>query len=398
MELLFIIELVSAVICIIVGISTYKALMQGRASVREGWSAIEVQLQRRINLIPNLVETARGYAGHEQQTLENVTNALTMLQNAPGPSGAAQADDMLASALQALFAVADANPNLQADRNYRNLQHHLADTEDKIAYARDFYNARAMGFNSKVNAFPGKAVARAARIKEAELFDALYTVSGRRISELAETQQAAIAAPEAESEHESHSHYSRDMHDAEWERVYERQLSRADMVEQWLDGLRLREGSSVLDIGSGPGYVSLQAAKRVGPTGMVYAVDRSEDALAYLARLQEDAGVTNIQRRTGDAATCDLQDAAVDGALITLVLHHNDEPQRVLDNVSGALRQGALVVIGEFDKEGPGDVGAAIEERLALADLRQWCAASHLKELSFNRVSPDHYFLVLERE
>ena len=131
---------------------------------------------------------------------------------------------------------------------------------------------------------------------------------------------------------------------------------------------------------------------------MVYAVDRSEDALAYLARLQEDAGVTNIQRRTGDAATCDLQDAAVDGALITLVLHHNDEPQRVLDNVSGALQQGALVVIGEFDKGRPGDVGAAIEERLALADLRQWCAASHLKELSFNRVSPDHYYLVLERE
>ena len=216
MELLFIIELVSAVICIIVGISTYKTLMRGRASVQEGWSAIEVQLQRRINLIPNLVETARVHAGHEQQTLENVTNALTMLQNAPGPTGAAQADNMLASALHALFAVADANPNLQADKNYRNWQHHLADTEDKIRLRRDFYNARVMGFNIKVRASPARPLHARRALKRRSCLIALYTVSGRRISELAETQQAAIAAPEAESEHESHSHYSRDMHDAEW--------------------------------------------------------------------------------------------------------------------------------------------------------------------------------------
>ena len=154
---------------------TFNNLVRGRLGVREGWSGIEVQLQRRTSLIPNLVETVRGYAGHEQQTLQNVTNARAALQSASTPADAAQASNMLTAALRSLFAVAEAYPDLKANQNFLDLQSQLADTEDKISYARNYYNATARQYNSLVSTFPSLLVAGVGGFKEAQFFDAPET-------------------------------------------------------------------------------------------------------------------------------------------------------------------------------------------------------------------------------
>ena len=151
---------------------TFNNLVRERLGVREGWSGIEVQLQRRASLIPNLVETVRGYAGHEQQTLQNVTNARAALQSASTPADAAQASNMLTSTLRSLFAVAEAYPDLKANQNFQDLQRQLADTEDKISYARNYYNAKALQYNSLVSTFPSLLVAGVGGFKEVQFFDA----------------------------------------------------------------------------------------------------------------------------------------------------------------------------------------------------------------------------------
>ncbi len=153
-------------------VATYNSLVRERLGVREGWSGIEVQLQRRSSLIPNLVETVRGYAGHEAQTLQNVTNARAALQNASTPADAAQASNMLTATLRSLFAVAEAYPDLKANQNFLDLQSQLADTEDKISYARNYYNATARKYNGLVSTFPSMIVASMGGFKESEFFDA----------------------------------------------------------------------------------------------------------------------------------------------------------------------------------------------------------------------------------
>lgn len=134
-----------------------------------------MQLQRRASRVPNLVETVRGYASHEQQTFQNVTNARAALQSASGPAGAAQADNMLTSALRSLFAVAEAYPDLKADQNFQDLQKQLADTEDKISHARNYYNAKTLEYNGQVSTFPSLVVAGVGGFKEAEFLDAPET-------------------------------------------------------------------------------------------------------------------------------------------------------------------------------------------------------------------------------
>ena len=138
----------------------YNSLVRLRQRVRESWSGIDVQLKRRSSLIPNLVETVKGYAQHEQQVLENVTRARAMLDTAKSPGEAAQADNMLTGALRSLFAVSENYPQLKANQNFLELQRELTDTESKIAYSRQFYNTNVRDLNTKVETFPSVLIAR----------------------------------------------------------------------------------------------------------------------------------------------------------------------------------------------------------------------------------------------
>lgn len=150
----------------------YNRLVSARLSVREAWSAIDVQLQRRSSLIPNLVEAVRGYASYEQDTLKKIAAARGELGAAPGPRAAARANDDLSGALRSFFAVAEAYPDLKASERFAQLQADLADTENKIAYARNYYNGAVETYNIRVQSFPGVLVARLTGFAPAEYFTA----------------------------------------------------------------------------------------------------------------------------------------------------------------------------------------------------------------------------------
>jgi LemA protein len=152
--------------------TTYNGLVAARIRVREAWSGIDVQLKRRSSLIPNLVETVRGYAAHEREVLESVTRARSLLDNARGPEEAARADNILTGALRSLFAVAEAYPDLKANENFLHLQRELTDTEDKIAYARQFYNANVRAYNTKIEVFPSVILARMFGFLPSEFYEA----------------------------------------------------------------------------------------------------------------------------------------------------------------------------------------------------------------------------------
>ena len=161
MATLIIIGVIVAVVLVLVFwvIGMYNGLARARLRVREAWAGIDVQLRRRASLIPNLVETVKGYASHERETLEAVTNARAALQSAGTPGQAAQADNILTGALRSLFAVSEAYPDLKADENFRELQRELTDTEDKIAYARQFYNGNVQHYNERIATFPSNTMA-----------------------------------------------------------------------------------------------------------------------------------------------------------------------------------------------------------------------------------------------
>lgn len=140
--------------------------------VSESWSGIDVQLKRRSDLIPNLIESVKGYAKHEREVFENVTKARSALMGATGAKEAAQANNMLAGALKSLFAVAENYPQLRASENFRQLQEELSDTESKIAYARQFYNSNVLDFNTKIAVFPNVLLAGVFGFKAEEFFEA----------------------------------------------------------------------------------------------------------------------------------------------------------------------------------------------------------------------------------
>ena len=149
--------IVIVVVVVVLGfilVGMYNGLVRSRLQVREAWSSIDIQLKRRSSLIPNLVETVRGYASHERETLENVTRARAQLDNAGTAQQAAQANNMLTQALRSLFAVSEAYPDLKANVNFQQLQSELSDTEDKIAYARQFYNRNVLSYNGKIQTVP----------------------------------------------------------------------------------------------------------------------------------------------------------------------------------------------------------------------------------------------------
>ena len=152
--------------------STYNRLVTVRQRVKESWSEIDVQLKRRASLVPNLVETVKGYAAHEREVFENVTRARAAIMSAGTPQQAAQADSMLTGTLKSLFAVAEAYPQLKANENFLKLQGELEDVEAKIAYARQFYNTNVRDLNTAVQTFPAVLIARNFGFKEEVYFQA----------------------------------------------------------------------------------------------------------------------------------------------------------------------------------------------------------------------------------
>ena len=163
--------------------STYNGLVKLKIRVDEAWSDITVQLKRRVDLIPNLVNTVKGYAAHESGVFEKVTEARSAIQNAKGVKDAAAAENMLEGALKSLFAVAEAYPDLKANQNFAQLQQELVDTEDKIQAARRFYNGGVRDLNTKITLFPNN------------LFVGMLGFKSRDFFELDDAEQAAAEKP-----------------------------------------------------------------------------------------------------------------------------------------------------------------------------------------------------------
>jgi LemA protein len=166
-----IIILIVVLILVIYAIYQYNSLITLRNRVENAWSQIDVQLKRRTDLIPNLVETVKGYATHEKTVFENVTKARSSLMDAKTVQENAEANNQLTDTLKSLFAVAENYPDLKASENFRQLQSQLSETEDKIAYSRQFYNDTVLMFNNKVQVFPSNILANIFHFNEAEYFE-----------------------------------------------------------------------------------------------------------------------------------------------------------------------------------------------------------------------------------
>ena len=162
------------VLVIIIGwvISTYNGLVQLRNKVKNAFAQIDAQLQRRFDLIPNLVETVKGYAGHEKEVLENVAASRSGYMHASSNEQKLEMNNQLTSTLKTLFAVAENYPDLKANTNFMSLQEELSETEDKIVYARQFYNDAVTIYNNKIQMFPANIIAGIFGFKEEALFDA----------------------------------------------------------------------------------------------------------------------------------------------------------------------------------------------------------------------------------
>jgi LemA protein len=167
-----------AVLLLLYLVVTYNGLVKARNRVDNAWAQIDVQLRRRYDLIPNLVETVKGYATHERETFEQVTEARSRAINASGVGEQAQAENMITGALKSLFAVAEAYPDLEANENFLELQEELSGTEGRIAYARQFYNDSVLRLNTKIETFPTNIVANAFNFEQREYFEADDTSRG----------------------------------------------------------------------------------------------------------------------------------------------------------------------------------------------------------------------------
>jgi LemA protein len=168
--LIIIIALV--VLLAIVLIVMYNGLVKLRNRVENAWAQIDVQLKRRYDLIPNLVETVKGYAAHERETLEQVIQARNAAMQAGTPHEQAEAENVLSGALKSIFALSEAYPDLKANQNFLNLQEELTSSEDRIAYARQFYNDTVNRYNTKIQSFPAVFIARMMKFEEREYFEA----------------------------------------------------------------------------------------------------------------------------------------------------------------------------------------------------------------------------------
>lgn len=163
---------VIALLLFIYGIVTYNSLVGLRNKVSDQWSQIDVELKRRFDLIPNLVNTVKGYTKHESETLENVVKARNTYLSAGTKEQAMAADGELTNAITKLFALAESYPELKANQNFLDLQKELQETEDKISFARKFYNDTALQLNNKVDMFPSNIIAKMFKFNKVEFFKA----------------------------------------------------------------------------------------------------------------------------------------------------------------------------------------------------------------------------------
>jgi LemA protein len=168
-----IIVIVVVAILVLVTIALYNGLVRSRNQVENAWSQIDVQLKRRLDLIPNLVETVKGYAAHERETLEAVVAARNAAIAAPDtPPAQAEADNMLTGALRQLFALSESYPDLKANQNFLALQEELTATEGRVAYARQFYNDSVLTYDNKLESFPTVIIAKMFNFEPREYFEA----------------------------------------------------------------------------------------------------------------------------------------------------------------------------------------------------------------------------------
>jgi LemA protein len=156
---------------IFLGVAIYNKLIRLKNTVKSSWSDIDVQLKKRYDLVPNLVETVKGYASHEKTVFQNVTTARAAAMHASTPADKAKAENMLRETLKSLFAVAEAYPELKANTNFLQLQSQLKDLEDSIQYARRYYNAVVRDFNILIESFPSNIVASSFGFKQEEFFE-----------------------------------------------------------------------------------------------------------------------------------------------------------------------------------------------------------------------------------
>ncbi len=168
-----IVLLLIAVVIVGGGIALYNGLIRSKNQVENAWSQIDVQLKRRIDLIPNLIDTVKGYAAHERETLEAVVSARNMAMQAPDtPHQQAAADNMLTGALGKLFALSESYPDLKANQNFLALQEELTATEGRVAYARQFYNDSVLAYNNKIESVPSMFLAKPMGYQPREYFEA----------------------------------------------------------------------------------------------------------------------------------------------------------------------------------------------------------------------------------
>ena len=169
--ILIILAVVALLVVLIVVL--YNGLVRSRNQVDNAWSQVDVQLKRRLDLIPNLVETVKGYASHEKSTFEAVINARSAAMSAaPTPGAQGQADNVLSGALRQLFALSEAYPDLKANQNFLAMQEELTSTESRVAYARQFYNDSVLGYHNKLDTFPTVLVAKMGNFPRREFFEA----------------------------------------------------------------------------------------------------------------------------------------------------------------------------------------------------------------------------------
>ena len=165
------VALIVIVILVVLVAGAYNGLVSSRNRVKDQWSQIDVQLKKRADLIPNIVETVKGYAKHEKETLEDVVKARNALNTASTVEDEINANNQITGALNKLFALSEAYPELKANENFMSLQKDLKDIEDKISYARQFYNDSVMTYNNKVQMFPTNIIANLFNFKESKFFE-----------------------------------------------------------------------------------------------------------------------------------------------------------------------------------------------------------------------------------
>lgn len=177
-----ILYIVLAVVAVVLAwlVAAYNGFVALRNRAKEAWSDIEVQMKRRYDLIPNLIETVKAYAAHEKQAFENVSNARAAAMGASSVGDHAAAENMLTGALKSIFAIAEAYPDLKANQNFLELQRELSDTENKIMASRRFYNTNVMSLNTAIEQFPGNLIAGMFKFTQMELFELTEADSAAR--------------------------------------------------------------------------------------------------------------------------------------------------------------------------------------------------------------------------